>query len=119
MCFPLPLDLRKLNGRNFQIRSTFRYVGRGMVWDIPAGTTTDFASIPWFVYWLIPGFGQYDKPAVVHDWMYRTACVSRVVADAIFLDGMAQCGVPEWKRKLIYRAVRRFGKKAYKGPWND
>ncbi|EJI1582490.1 DUF1353 domain-containing protein, partial [Salmonella enterica] len=34
-------------------------------------------------------------------------------ADRIFLDGMTVLGVPEWKRIVMYLAVRLFGRGSY------
>lgn len=46
-------------------------------WDItvPAGFVTDYASIPRGLYWLIPPRGKYNRPAIIHDWLYQHAPV--------------------------------------------
>ncbi len=50
---------------------------------VPAGTVTDFSSIPW------PGrvlvrFSKVDIAGVVHDWLYQTGTTSRARADEIW-----------------------------------
>lgn len=80
---------------------------------IPAGFSTDFASIPRFAHVLLPKNGEYDAPAVLHDWLYYAALTNRDTADFIFLEAMEVLGVPKWKRVLLYRAVRDFGWKAW------
>ena len=113
MCFPLPLRLEYVSGRTFRLTAPFEYEGCGIWVCVPAGSLTDFASIPRILHALIDPFGPYAKAAVVHDFMYRTGCRSRAVADAIFLEGMIKCGVPNWQRQLIYLSVRLFGWMSY------
>ena len=47
---------------------------------IPAGTLTDFSSIPWFGRILVR-WSKVDIAGVVHDWLYQTAFTSRARAD--------------------------------------
>lgn len=45
---------------------------RNLTIDVPKGFLTDFASVPRFLWWAIPTTdGQYDAPAVVHDYAVR------------------------------------------------
>ena len=82
---------------------------------IPAGSTTDFASIPRFLWPIFPPDGRrYMRAAIVHDYLYRTGKVPRALADQMFLLLMTQDRVPWWKRNLMYWAVRIFGKGAYR-----
>lgn len=45
---------------------------------VPAGFVTDYASIPRALGWLIPPRGKYNRPAIVHDWLYQHAPVDSV-----------------------------------------
>ena len=81
------------------------------------GLLTDFASVPRVLKlrWPSPG-GAWDKPAVVHDYLYRRgvletrtgldALVTRAEADRIFLEAMAAAGVGWLSRRLLYWGVR-------------
>lgn len=40
---------------------------------VPRGFVTDFASIPRPLQVAIPPRGKYNRPAIVHDWLYRNA----------------------------------------------
>ncbi len=83
---------------------------------------TDLASVPRFVWMLIP---RDDKnivePAVIHDWLYFTLggasyapfMLSRRQCDRILSDAMIVAGAQWWKRHLVYWAVRLGGWK----PW--
>lgn len=97
--------------------------------SIPVGFRTDFASIPRAFWSIFPPIGRYAGAAVIHDFMYqfRGFCyapfsdmrtlwtsVTRKEADLRFLWAMELLGVPWWKRKIMYRAVRLFGGKAWK-----
>lgn len=91
---------------------------------IGAGMITDFASMPYVVRVIFrsPG-GKWDKPAVVHDCLYKTAFVSiegggirrieRDEADQIFNEAMKVAGVNGLSRRLIYRGVRVGGMVAW------
>lgn len=92
---------------------------------IPTGFVTDFASMPLGVVFKSPG-GRWDKPAIVHDVLYKTMQVSvegkaepRIVtrgeADAIFKEAMEVAGVNWVSRQIIYAGVRAGGWRA----WNQ
>lgn len=81
---------------------------------VPEGFRTDFASIPRGLWNLIPKLDAHLLAAVLHDWLYSTALVPKPEADAIFLDAMAELGVPRWKRYSMYLAVRLFGLSAWR-----
>lgn len=80
---------------------------------VPEGFDTDFASVPRLLWTIIPKWGTYGKAAVVHDFMYRHKQLPRDKADLIFHDCMIYNGVPAWKAKLMYLAVRAFGGFSY------
>jgi hypothetical protein len=113
--FPKPLLLKKLKGRTFELVAPFEYNGHGIHVELPAGATTDFASIPRVLWWVLDPIGPWAEIAVVHDFIYRSKCYSREVADAIFLQGLRECGCAKWQMWSLYVAVRAFGWFAYKG----
>lgn len=80
---------------------------------IPAGFKTDLASVP-----KVPGIyalfkGSCRRAALIHDYIYSTGTVSRKTADDIFYHEMLKENVPVWKAKLMWLAVRVFGKGRY------
>lgn len=99
--------------------------GSAEVITVPAGATTDLASIPSFA-WSIgfPPDGPWLKAAVVHDFLYRTqgTCIwmgasgrtraqpyTRPESDGILREAMAVLGVAAWERLVIWSAVRLGG----------
>lgn len=107
-------------------------LGRGeFTWEIPAGMTTDFASIPRGLVWLIsPTDPEILVAALIHDDLYRndsgrsratagrdtdttSKSTTRFMADSWFRDIMRLYGAPIWKRLAAYYAVRVFGHWAY------
>ena len=117
--FLSPLKLEYLDGRAWRVDEPFEYhIGSpesGMVIRIGTDFKTDFASVPRFLWGILPPTGKYGKAAVIHDYLYRTALASRAMADAIFLEAMGVLGVALWKRWAMYLAVRLFGWRAYAG----
>lgn len=109
------------DGQHWIVTESFQFhVGssRGSEYvNIGAGMKTDFASMPYGVRMIFrsPG-GRWDKPAVVHDCLYKTGAISHVdgssrpvtreEADDIFNEAMKVTEVNGLARRLIYRGVR-------------
>ena len=87
-------------------------VGRHV--DVPAGFTTGFASVP-RLFWAIlpPDDPEYTGASIVHDRLYETCELSRADSDRVFYQAMGVNGTPQWKRLVMYYAVRWFGASAY------
>ena len=81
--------------------------------SVPAGTITDFASVPRVPLAYLLAGDTARAAAVVHDYLY-TGIVEREVADDVFLEAMAASGVPAWRRYPMYLAVRACGGSRYK-----
>ena len=99
----------------WQLAEPLRYVtngGRNII--IPAGFSTDLASIPRCFRWVVPDDAEAGAAAVVHDYLYRTGACTRAEADAIFLEAMYLTGVPMVRRFVIWAAVRLFGWVGYR-----
>ena len=126
--FTAPLEVRRLQGHG-DLWATLRDVPYWTncreseeplevrcvtCYTVPAGFTTDFASIP-RLFWSIVGHpaGQYAQAAVLHDWLYRTKAVPRAEADRIFREAMEVLEVPAWQRWIMWSAVRVAGRGAY------
>ena len=124
--FPEKPAVRPLEGSDYELAQEFSFRatvggacrgGRDSTgsWDlvvhVKPGFRTDGASIP---RWLWRVFGSpYDPDifpaAIAHDALYRGEVVERKDADAAFLRMMEESGVPEKKRRLVWRGVRWFG----------
>lgn len=86
----------------------------GGVVTVPAGFVTDLASIPRIIQNLIPKEGRYNRPAVVHDFLYRLgayrgAPIPRKTADQVLLEAMYAAGVDADRADVIYAGVRLGG----------
>ena len=86
------------------------YRGRDQVFVVPRDFATDFATVPRAVVWLIPRFGRYTLPAILHDWLVTEGLRQRIVsprdADGIFRRSMRELGVPVVRRWLMWTGVR-------------
>jgi len=121
------LDLRyQRGGRRYVLVAPFKWCGPAsnpVCYEVEAGFDTDFASIPFFVRWVLsPTHGlisDYGRAAVIHDYLYRrgarfTPPVSRTLADQVFYEAML-CEDVLWPtRFLMWAAVRLFGWTAYR-----
>lgn len=107
-----------LKGDYFRVAESFRYYLGEKYADqwvfVPAGMLTDLASIPSFVWSLLPPSGKYGAAAIVHDRLCNTleitqsgkaVSIERKKADAILGEAMEVLKVPYWKRVLISSGV--------------
>jgi len=123
--FPDPFDARLYghgrNGAIWILTHYFRYCHPDYpIVTVPTGALTDGASIPKCFHNIMGPTGPWFKAAVIHDFLYSPqSChhysgIDRAMADRIFLQAMADCGVGWITRQTIYRAVRTFGWLCYK-----
>ena len=99
---------------------------RANITIVPRYFVTDFASIPWPASYLISPFGDHAEAAVVHDWLYALGPnaekgspdyekeweEARKHADLVFYKAMRESGVPKWRRRIMFGAVR-FGGRSF------
>ena len=94
-------------------------IGPDLTLVIPSGYVTDFASVPQWLWWLVPPHGRLANAAVVHDYMYDQRMyerelgveLARLLADGLFLRLMLLDGVPAYKARAYYCGVRILGLK--------
>ena len=106
--FPLPLIVRFIDGEQWELTEPFEYHSKkGDIIKVPVNFVSDFASIPHIVQPIIGDpTGRYGPSAIIHDFLYYTKKYTRRKADAIFLEAMKVLGVPWWKRRIMWLAVR-------------
>lgn len=97
----------------------------GELVTMPAGMQTDQGSIPRLAWPILPPDGPYGEATIPHDLCYssvgamtwhghvgrsRAAPYTRPECDEILDEGMIALGVPQWKRVVIWSAVRVGGR---------
>lgn len=98
------------------------YQGRDDTFTVPAGFSTDLATVPRFLTWLVPIAGVHDRAAIVHDWLCvlldrgnpKAALspgtswpdINPVDTDGIFRRCLRELGVPLVRRWLMWAGVR-------------
>ena len=122
--FPDPLICEKVGDDTWKLHHRFRYIrqraGAEETITVPKNYITDFASVPELFWNIVPKDGRWDGAAVIHDYIYGLRGAdckparTRAECDWIFYEGMGVLGVPQWKRWMMWTAVRLFGV----GPWN-
>lgn len=85
------------DGKRWQLNRPFTYrigsrYSRHFV-SVSKGFVTDWASIPKFIFWLLPWWAKFQKGAVLHDWLYKVKYImgkpiTRKQADDVFLEAM-------------------------------
>lgn len=85
-----------------------------MGYVIPAGYSTDFASVPKSLWNILPPIGKHNEAALLHDWLYDNRIGTRKDADKLFLRSMRINGVRWISAQLMYLGVRIGGRKWWK-----
>jgi hypothetical protein len=109
-------------GKRWTVKQDFAYTGKTQSFTVPAGFTTDFASVPRVFTWLLPRYGRWTQAAILHDFLWaesRKGVIHKFDADGIFNRAMRELGVPYLRRWIMWTAVRwASGPKSwfYRGP---
>lgn len=88
--------------------------GSGRVIEVPKGFMTDGASVPRFLWAVLPTWGSYSRAAVIHDYLLyclargepHPEAPTREAADLIFDEACCVCNVPILLRWLLSIGVR-------------
>ena len=108
---PLRLEVRSVDGRDFVLLHPVGYVDEGGdTFVVPAGFTTDFASVPHLFTWLVPTSGDFAPAAVLHDALvcpgsYQGPEIDRHEADRVFRTAMIGLGTGRVRAWLMWAAV--------------
>ena len=100
------------DGRQIRLLEKYTYIDPGgEVWEVPAGTVVDGASIPQLFWGLIGGpfEGKYRNASVVHDHYCRVRTRTAQDTHRTFYYGMRAMGVSEAQAKKMFWAVTTFG----------
>ena len=98
-----------VDDERWEVLEPFSYTGRVDTFVVPQGFTTDFASVPRPVVWLLPRYGHWTQSAILHDYLWslaRSGQFNFYDADGLFNRSMRELGVPFWRRWIMWTAVR-------------
>lgn len=102
--------VEQVDDANWRVVDALAYEGKHERFTVPAGSGTDFASVPRIFVWLLPRYGRYTKAAILHDYLWRERVSQGEMtwsdADGIFLRAMRELGVPFLRRWVMWAAVR-------------
>lgn len=86
--------------------------------DVETGFKTDGATIPRFLWWILPPMGEYSQNCTLHDKLCQTYRKTKVIngvatsvpitrkeVDMILRESMLVSGVTPWKREFIMLGV--------------
>lgn len=89
--------------------------------DVETGFITDGATIPRFLWWLLPAIDEYSQATTLHDKLCRTYTIVRVIngiatevpvtrkqIDAILKEALDVLEVTPWKKQLIMAGVNLY-----------
>lgn len=116
MKFLDPLVIQWTGDNEWIVHNELRAVtADGETITVPAGATTDLASIPRWLWSFVSPAGEWARASVLHDWLYQNRMFTRLKCDKLFLEAMLDDGVDSEIAHRFYGAVRIFGQ----GEWDD
>lgn len=101
------IRLRPLNDLNFEVVEDCFVDEFGLI--IPKGSINDLASVPRWLWWLIPPHGDAKRASVVHDYLMRSNQHKKEYADAVFYC-LLKKDVAHWQALLMFLSVLLFRK---------
>ncbi len=108
---PAVVDLRLgASPTKFLLVNAFRYVDErdaSQVIDV-SPQTTDLASVPFFLQWLVRSYGRHTMAALVHDHLWKAGpntWTTLSQANRLFRHAMWELGVPWIRRWFMWAAV--------------
>lgn len=113
--FPNPLQTElQPDRKTWRLLAPFSYLDpdHGLI-EVPAGFTTDFASVPRLplTFALLGSYGH--AAAVMHDCLYRSRQLPRKDADRVFLNALRSSGIARWRAWLMFAGARIGGAHRY------
>lgn len=103
------VDVEEISEQKWKLLKQMDYQGAKESFQVPAGQTTDFASVPRIFIWFLPRYGRYTKAAILHDYLWQVKVpegMSRLDADGLFRQAMRELNVPFLRRWIMWAAVR-------------
>lgn len=110
---PLRAELQP-DRKTWRLLAPFSYLDpdHGLI-EVPAGFTTDFASVPRLPL-TFALLGQYGHAAaVLHDCLYSSGNRSREAADRVFFNALRSSGIARWRAYAMWLGVRVGGQSRY------
>jgi hypothetical protein len=107
-----PITKWNRDGLTMTVMSELTYTDpRGEVWDAPAGSIVDGASLPRYLWSIMGGpfEGQYRNASVLHDVAYERHNRPWQDCDRMFYNAMRCSGVNVVEAKTMYYALYKFG----------
>ncbi len=103
--------LKSFGTNSFTLVRPLIYKGSKEIFLVPAGTRTDFASVPKELTWLFPKYGIYSRAAILHDYFCENPeIVSRHDADGLFRRILRELGVSFPVQWMMWAGVRVGGR---------
>jgi hypothetical protein len=118
--------LAHVKGKLHIVTEEIRYrSSTGVLYVVPVGFQTDGGSVPRFLWWLYPPFGDDAEIAyVLHDYVYKHAeelygsdpglTLSRREGDGLLLDALEALDYRPTGRPVIHNGVRAGGWNAWR-----
>lgn len=100
-----PVALKQISDTRWKLTESLTYQGKKEEFIVPVDFTTDLASVPRPLVWLVPRYGRYTRSAILHDHLLTLPDLQKHDADGIFRRSMRELKVPCLQRWMMWGAV--------------
>lgn len=107
--YPIRVEQCADDPNRWLLLTDLTYRARWETFRVPAGFTTDFASVPRVLWWLVPPYASWLWAALVHDWLWAESEAGRFTkndADGVFRRALREAGVRPLQRWVMWSIVR-------------
>lgn len=96
-----------VNGKFWILQKDLKWIIGGTKTEIvvPRGFVTDYASIPQALWGVVKPRGQYDRAAIIHDYLYWSQGCTREQADRLMVIAMKESNVGWFDAVKIYKGL--------------
>ena len=114
--FPQP-QCSPYSKRLFILTADYHFWDKGKKYTIKKGFKWNGMSVPKAAWSLVgtPFGPMHCAAGLIHDWLYAKGLLSRLAADRLMKIVLEEHGEKEKIIEAMYKSVRIFGKKHYKG----
>ncbi|WP_392552934.1 DUF1353 domain-containing protein [Orbus wheelerorum] len=98
---------------NYILLEPLNYNVNNEVITVPSGFITDGNTLPRFLWSIYPPLNKALRAAILHDYMYDNAIMTKAIADDAYKKVCRECGV---NKRMMYIAlffIHFFGKGTY------
>lgn len=103
------IRLEYIDGNRWKLLSPIEFKNDIYYFIIPVDFVTDFATVPYFARWFVQPFGNHSYAALLHDYMWIHAKLTKNEINEIFYQNLLYYKVKPWKAWILWLCTCVYG----------